>query len=88
MLPTAGDPRLVHGESIIGVVHGSGGDRADNGGAAVRLLDPGTVWRSDCICCRVEVVRAKLALYDAHVVVALDVTGCCARQATQHPFVG
>lgn len=44
LLPTAGDPRLVRGESIVGVIRGGGGggDRVDLDAAAVRLLFTGT----------------------------------------------
>ncbi len=39
LLPTAADPRLVEGESIVGVIQGGGGG---GGGGAVRLPFRGT----------------------------------------------
>ena len=63
LLPTAGDPRLVRGESIIGLVRagvgGSGSGSGDGAGlgtaaATVRLVLPGTVCcgtlNSPCFC--------------------------------------
>lgn len=43
LLPTAGDPCLVRGESVIGVIRGSDGGGASLSTAAVRLLATGTV---------------------------------------------